>query len=199
MLTFRFAFLIGFFAIVSCPLHCPAQEAKEAPPKTDKFVTVYGAKIHYVEAGSGAPLILIHGLADNVAVWDSVIPSLAAKFRAIAQSKDGLSDTPTFTYRQLTGFPIRYGNVCVVGLFCPSDDSRSLLDFTQVEVDKECRANVVFGDNSAYIPWLQATPNGAFREDGTTTDFALQGSKGFRICMPGTGGAGAAGSYTVQK
>ncbi len=104
MLTFRFAFLIGFFAIVSCPLHCPAQEAKEAPPKTDKFVTVYGAKIHYVEAGSGAPLILIHGLADNVAVWDSVIPSLAAKFRVIAFDQIGFghSDKPLLNYRVST-------------------------------------------------------------------------------------------------
>ena len=104
MLTFRFAFLIGFFAIVLSPPHCPAQEATERTPKTDKFVTVYGAKIHYVEAGSGAPLILIHGLADNVAVWDSVIPSLAAKFRVIAFDQIGFghSDKPLLSYRVST-------------------------------------------------------------------------------------------------
>src|SRR5207248_5188636 len=110
--------------------------------------------------------------------------STAKWYMFFAQSKDGLDAAPKFTYRQLTGFPIRYGNVCVVGLFCPSDDSRSLLDFTQVEVDKECRANVVFGDNSAYIPAL-VEKNDVFRGDGTATDFALQGTKGFRICTPG--------------
>jgi hypothetical protein len=114
-----------------------------------------------------------------------------------AQSRNGLSATPHFTYRQITPHPIRYGNVCVLGLFCPSDDSRSLLDFTQVEVDKECRANVVFGDQSAYIPAL-VHKNQAFRGDGTATDWAVQGTKGFRICTPGTGGAGASGSYTAQ-
>src|SRR5205809_3951104 len=104
MLTLRFAFSIGLFAIVLSPPHCPAQEATERTPKTDKFVTVYGAKIHYVEAGSGAPLILIHGLADNVAVWDSVIPSLAAKFRVIAfdQIGFGRSDKPLLSYRVST-------------------------------------------------------------------------------------------------
>ena len=104
MLTLRFAFLIGLFAIVLSPPHCPAQEATERTPKTDKFVTVYGAKIHYVEAGSGAPLILIHGLADNVAVWDSVIPPLAAKFRVIAFDQIGFghSDKPLLSYRVST-------------------------------------------------------------------------------------------------
>ena len=142
-------------------------------------------KIDIVWAGSTAPT--------------SSYNSTAKWYMFFGQSTDGLADAPHFTYRQLTGFPIRYGNVCVLGLFCPSDDSRSLLDFTQVEVDKECRANVVFGDNSAYVPWLEATPNGQFREDGTTTDYALQGKKGFRVCSSGTGGAGASGSYTVQS
>jgi hypothetical protein len=54
--------LIGLFAVVLFLSGYPAEERKEAPAKTDKFITVYGAKIHYVEAGSGAPVILIHGL-----------------------------------------------------------------------------------------------------------------------------------------
>jgi pimeloyl-ACP methyl ester carboxylesterase len=101
MLALRLAFSIGLFAIVLCPSYCPAEERKEAPPKTDKFVTVYGARIHYVEAGSGAPLILIHGLADNVAVWDSVMPALSARFRVIAFDQIGFghSDKPLLNYR----------------------------------------------------------------------------------------------------
>ena len=62
---FRFVFLIGLFAIVLCPRHSTAQERREAAAKVDKFVTLYASRIHYVEAGSGAPLILVHGLADN--------------------------------------------------------------------------------------------------------------------------------------
>ena len=95
-----FALLIGLFAIAPCA----AQEETTATPKIDKFVTVYGAKIHYVEAGSGAPVILIHGLADTVTIWDPVIPALAARFRVIALDQIGFgrSDKPLLNYRVST-------------------------------------------------------------------------------------------------
>jgi pimeloyl-ACP methyl ester carboxylesterase len=104
MLALRLALSISFFAVAVCPPHCAAQEGKEAASKTDKFATVYGAKIHYVEAGRGTPLILIHGLADNVEIWDSVIPPLAAKFRVIAFDQIGFghSDKPLLNYRVST-------------------------------------------------------------------------------------------------
>ena len=137
-------------------------------------------KIDVIWAGTHAP----SNQYESTAKW----------YMFFAQSVDGLAPTPHFTYRQITPFPIRYGSVCVLGLFCPGDDSRSLLDFAQVEVDQECRANVVFGDGSAYIPAL-TQKNDVFRGDGTATDWALQGSTGKRICTPGTGGAGWSGSY----
>jgi 2-hydroxy-6-oxonona-2,4-dienedioate hydrolase len=104
MLAFRFALSIGLLAIVLFPPRCAAEERKEAAPTTDKFVTVYGVKIRYVEAGNGAPLILIHGLADNIAVWDSVIPPLSARFRVIALDQIGFgrSDKPLLNYRVST-------------------------------------------------------------------------------------------------
>ncbi|PYJ49222.1 MAG: hypothetical protein DME85_00480 [Verrucomicrobia bacterium] len=100
-LTFRFAFSITLLAIVLCPRHSAAQRGKEATSKVDKFTTVYGAKIHYVEAGTGAPLILVHGLADDVTIWDSVIPALSARFRVIALDQIGFghSDKPLLNYR----------------------------------------------------------------------------------------------------
>ena len=103
-LTFRFAFSITLLAIVLCPRHSAAQRGKEATSKVDKFTTVYGAKIHYVEAGTGAPLILVHGLADDVTIWDSVIPALSARFRLIAFDQIGFghSDKPLLNYRVST-------------------------------------------------------------------------------------------------
>ncbi|MFN2544961.1 MAG: sialidase family protein [Actinomycetota bacterium] len=124
--------------------------------------------------------------------------SRAKWYMFLGQSTNGLDAAPTFSYHQITRFPIRYGNICVLGVFCPGDDSRSLLDFAQVEVDRECRANVVFGDQSAYIPALLHR-NDVFRGDGTATDWAVQGRTGIRICTSGTGGAGGAGSYTAQS
>jgi len=104
MLTLRLAFSIGVFAIMLCPLRCPAEEQKEAPRTTDKFVTVYGVKIHYVEAGSGSPVILIHGLADDATIWNSVIAPFSARFRVIALDQIGFgrSDKPLLNYRVST-------------------------------------------------------------------------------------------------
>jgi hypothetical protein len=112
----------------------------------------------------------------------------------IAQSRNGLAAHPRFRYRQITPHPIRYGNVCVLGLFCPSDDSRGLLDFAQVELDRSCTANVVYGDNATHVPGL-LRKNDIFRGDGTSTDYARQGHRGFRLCKDSHGGAGGAGSY----
>jgi pimeloyl-ACP methyl ester carboxylesterase len=99
----RFAFS-ALFAAVLCSQLCTAQQGKEATPKLDKFVTVYGARIHYVEAGSGAPLILIHGLADDATIWDAVIPALSVRFRVIALDQIGFgrSDNPLLNYRVST-------------------------------------------------------------------------------------------------
>src|SRR5204862_1962693 len=104
MLALRFASSISVFAIVLCAARCEAQQGKESTPTADKFALVYGAKIHYVETGTGAPLILIHGLADVVAVWDSVISPLAARFRVVALDQIGFgrSDKPLLSYRVST-------------------------------------------------------------------------------------------------
>src|SRR6266550_321478 len=101
MLALRFASSISAFAIVLCAPHCEAQQGKKPTPTADKFAMVYGAKIHYIEAGTGDPLILIHGLADDVAVWDSVISPLAARFRVVALDQIGFgrSDKPLLSYR----------------------------------------------------------------------------------------------------
>jgi 2-hydroxy-6-oxonona-2,4-dienedioate hydrolase len=104
MLTLRFAVSVSLFAAALCSSLCTAQQGKEATPRLDKFVPVYGARIHYVEEGTGAPLILIHGLADDVAIWDSVIPALSARFHVIALDQIGFgrSDKPLLNYRVCT-------------------------------------------------------------------------------------------------
>lgn len=40
--------------------------------------------VHYTEAGSGEPLVLIHGLNSAAACWDWHIPALADRYRVIA-------------------------------------------------------------------------------------------------------------------
>ena len=74
-------------------------ERKQRPAETS--VTVFGARLHYVDAGSGSVVVLLHGLADDVGVWESVMPALAAKHRVIALDQIGFgrSDKPLLGYR----------------------------------------------------------------------------------------------------
>jgi pimeloyl-ACP methyl ester carboxylesterase len=79
-------------------------ETEPKQPAAGNFVTVFGAKVHYVDAGSGSVVVLLHGLADDVGVWESVMPALAAKHRVIALDQIGFgrSDKPLLDYRAAT-------------------------------------------------------------------------------------------------
>jgi pimeloyl-ACP methyl ester carboxylesterase len=74
-------------------------EPKQRP--AENSVSVFGARLHYVDAGSGSVVVLLHGLADDVGVWGSVMPALAAKHRVIALDQIGFgrSDKPLLGYQ----------------------------------------------------------------------------------------------------
>jgi 2-hydroxy-6-oxonona-2,4-dienedioate hydrolase len=76
-----------------------AQTAVPAP--VDKEVVIYGTKIHYVEAGSGPVVILLHGLGGNTTNWALNTAALAGKFRVIVPDQIGFgrSDKPFVNYR----------------------------------------------------------------------------------------------------
>src|SRR6188768_4107635 len=52
-------------------------------------VTASGVRLRVAEAGSGAPVILIHGLFVDHTSWDLVMPELAETFRVIAPDLPG--------------------------------------------------------------------------------------------------------------
>ncbi|MBV9960195.1 MAG: alpha/beta fold hydrolase [Acidobacteria bacterium] len=70
----------------------------------DKEATIYGQKIHYVEAGSGEAVILLHGLGGNATNWAFNIAALAQKYRVIVPDQLGFgrSDKPFINYRIAT-------------------------------------------------------------------------------------------------
>ena len=69
----------------------------------EKSVTVFGAKIRYLEAGDAAKptVILLHGLGAQAESWQLTIPALAANYHVIAPDQVGFgkSDKPFLKYR----------------------------------------------------------------------------------------------------
>jgi pimeloyl-ACP methyl ester carboxylesterase len=60
---------------------------------TSHDVAARGARIRFVEAGSGAPLILLHDYLASRVVWDDVLPGLATRFRVIAPDLPGFGES----------------------------------------------------------------------------------------------------------
>src|SRR6266568_1217378 len=52
-----------------------------------------GVKLHYLTAGRGAPLILLHGYTETSRMWRPIIPILAKRFTAIAPDLPGIGDS----------------------------------------------------------------------------------------------------------
>lgn len=66
----------------------------------EKDVEVYGFNLHYAEAGSGPPIIVLHGLWGGRNEWDRNIGALAKDFRVIVLDLIGFhgSDKPDVSY-----------------------------------------------------------------------------------------------------
>src|ERR1700732_216491 len=52
-----------------------------------------GTKLHYLTAGHGTPLILLHGYAETSLMWKPIIPALARRFTVIAPDLPGIGDS----------------------------------------------------------------------------------------------------------
>ncbi len=73
-----------------------------------RYVEATGVRTHYLEAGSGSPLLLLHGGgagADGLSNWYSSIPEYAKTFHVIAVDllgfgRTGKPDPAKFTYSQ---------------------------------------------------------------------------------------------------
>jgi pimeloyl-ACP methyl ester carboxylesterase len=67
-----------------------------------KNVEIYGQTIHYVEAGSSGPtIILLHGLGADLSSWDFTTPALAPKYHVYAPDQLGFGQSakPLIDYR----------------------------------------------------------------------------------------------------
>ncbi len=76
-----------------------AEQAKGAKG-VEKDATVLGFKLHYIEAGSGTPVVLLHGLGGDGSRWGPNIGELAKDFHVFALDQIGFgqSDKPLANY-----------------------------------------------------------------------------------------------------
>ena len=91
---------VHFWAIAVIVL---AASAVFSQAPQEKSVTVFGAKINYVEAGDPAKpkVILLHGLGGSIANWALTTPALAQNYHVFALDQVGFgkSDKPALKYR----------------------------------------------------------------------------------------------------
>ena len=56
---------------------------------THHFTKISGQEWHWVEQGTGIPIVLLHGIPESWQCWKHQIPSLARQFRVIAPDLKG--------------------------------------------------------------------------------------------------------------
>jgi pimeloyl-ACP methyl ester carboxylesterase len=72
-------------------------------PEGGRYAEVRGARIHYLDAGTGPAVVLIHGFASSLNVWSEVRSRLVVDHRVVALDLKGfgLSDRPPGDYTPL--------------------------------------------------------------------------------------------------
>ncbi|MGB2633721.1 MAG: alpha/beta hydrolase [Candidatus Acidiferrum sp.] len=80
---------VFFFALSSAN----ASPDTSAPPIASRTAAVDGIKLHYLTAGHGPAVILLHGYTQTSRMWRPLIPQLAGKFTVIAPDLPGIGDS----------------------------------------------------------------------------------------------------------
>jgi len=67
-----------------------ARQVERAVPPLGRFIDVDGARIHYVDAGSGPPILCIHGLAGQLRNFtQALVERLAGHYRVVVLDRPG--------------------------------------------------------------------------------------------------------------
>ena len=80
--------LAGILTVSSAP-----RAASAGTAISERDAEVNGTKIHYLAAGSGPGLILLHGYTQTSHMWRPIIPKLAEKFTVVAPDLPGIGDS----------------------------------------------------------------------------------------------------------
>ena len=72
--------------MVAAPLALLAAAAIAAPPEPTKII-VNGVELHYISAGAGEPVILLHGGQGDYRSWEPQMAALSRYYRVISYSR----------------------------------------------------------------------------------------------------------------
>lgn len=74
--------------VTGLPAHFPAQTAQETALTIRRVIVSHGIELHYVERGTGVPVVFVHGSLSDGSYWTSQVNAFAeAGYRAIAYSR----------------------------------------------------------------------------------------------------------------
>lgn len=83
------------FVVIVPTAWFPAMAQPAAHGKTidSRFAEVEGIKLHYLTAGNGPAVILLHGYAETSRMWRPLIPKIWDKFTVIAPDLPGIGES----------------------------------------------------------------------------------------------------------
>ena len=88
-----FRLCVAFFALSSVSLPGAAHAASVDSTISSRTAAVEGLKLHYLTAGHGPAVILLHGYTQTSRMWRPIIPLLAENFTVIAPDLPGIGDS----------------------------------------------------------------------------------------------------------
>jgi len=130
-------------------------------PAQSRTINVGDAVINYEIAGEGTPLVLIHGWAQDLTIWDQQVPEFARRYRVIRYDRRGYGKSTGNSdatadpddlriLLDSLGIPSAY----LLGL---SAGSRAALNFA-VAFPERVKALIVYGQ--ALVPGFTPAPSG---------------------------------------
>ena len=107
------ALLILTFATSGCVSLRPWSEVAQSLPP-GRLLEVEGRKVGIERAGSGPPLVLLHGFGESTHAFESVLPSLAEEFDVVALDFNGFGYTQR--PRDVSGYTLEGQAELVLGV-----------------------------------------------------------------------------------
>lgn len=82
---------IGVLMLTSLMSACVSFHPEPLPnePEDATFVETEQARTRFIDVGEGPPVVLLHGFASSLNVWDTVVPALAENHRVLALDLKG--------------------------------------------------------------------------------------------------------------